>query len=252
MFSRVSGALACASVISVSILGLTACGGGSARSTSASDAASGLTVTVAGNHVTLKRTAKSASGTGGTSGTVSCTDDYAKLVKATAVPAPTQPWYATTLITWPAAAKQSSATFSHGLKNDPQLCIAQTADSSAQVIIYFNSKVKSGVQKLQTDSARNQQAAQASQALQAAAQAAVGAVNKNAFPDVATLVQAMTAQGLYTKQAAGTAQVTEPGTIYVLTSKTTKTKLVAAMKDSKGKVQTVTSGVKGSPKLGTA
>src|SRR4051794_31210843 len=99
----------CAASLSVTALalGLTACGGGGdggAKKT-ATDATTGLTVTVSDDQVSLKRAAKSTSGTAGTSGTVSCTDDYSKLVKATGTPAPTQSWYATTLITWPAANK---------------------------------------------------------------------------------------------------------------------------------------------------
>jgi hypothetical protein len=241
----------CAVTLSLTALGLTACGG-STHSKSATDNASGVTVTVAADHITLKRSAKSTSGTSGTSGTVSCTDAYARLVKATATPPPTQSWYATTLITWPAAGKESSATLSHALKGDPQLCIAQTADSSAQAILYFDAAAKAGVTKLQTDRARSQQAAQASSALKAGAQAAVGAVSNGAFPASSTLVPTITAQGLYAKQAAGQSDVTETGTIYILTSRTTSKQLVLALKDSKGKVQTITQGVKGAGKLATA
>src|SRR3954451_6879579 len=127
---------ACVAASSLLALGLAACGGGAGGGQApATDAATGLTVTVSDDHVSLKRSAKSTAGTAGTSGTVSCTDDYAKLVKATAVPAPSQPWYATTLITWPDANKSTSATLSHGLKGDPQLCVVQTADSSASAIV---------------------------------------------------------------------------------------------------------------------
>ena len=78
----------CAASLSSLTLGLAACGGGDdgGGGKSASDAATGLTVTVADDQVKLKRSAKSTSGTAGTSGTVSCTDDYAKLAKASAVP----------------------------------------------------------------------------------------------------------------------------------------------------------------------
>jgi hypothetical protein len=244
-------ALACAGILSTIVFGLAACGGGSSDSKSASDKATGVSVSVAGDQVTLKRTAKSTSGTGGTSGTVSCTDDYAKLVKTKAVPAPSESWYATTLITWPAANKESKATLSHSLKGDPQLCIAQTSDSSAQVIVYFSPKVKTGVTNLQTQSARTQQASQATPALQAAVQAAVGTATKGTFPDATTLVPAITAQGLYVKQAANIGAVTESGTVYVVTDQTTDKKLVLALKDNKGKVQTATSGVKGTPKMAT-
>jgi hypothetical protein len=253
MISRRSRALACASVSSLLAVGLAACGGGSgSASKSATDQASGITVSVAGDQVTLKRTAKSTAGTGGTSGQVSCTDDYAKLVKATAQPAPTQPWYSATLITWPAANKESTATLSHELKGDPDLCIAQTADSSTQAIVYFSATVKAGVQKLQADGMRNQQASQASTALKAAAQAAVATVSKGSFPAATSLVQTIGAQGLYVKQAADLSAVTQTGTLYVITSSTTTKKLVIALKDTKGAVQTATQGVKGSAKVATA
>jgi hypothetical protein len=255
MTPRVSGAFACAATLSIIVLGVAGCGGGGGgggSAKSASDQATGLTVTVKDDQVSLKRTAKSTSGTGGTSGTVSCTDDYRKLVKATATPPPTQDWYATTLITWPAANQESKATLSHSLKGDPQLCVAQTADSSTQAIIYFDAKVKAGVTKLQTQSAQKQQAAQAPQALQAAAQAAVGTATSGSFPAADAVVQAATAQGLYVKQAANVQAVTDTGTIYVLADQTGKTKVVLAVKDSKGKVQTATQGVKGAPKMGTA
>jgi hypothetical protein len=251
MTSRFPAALACVAVSSALVLGLTACGGGGAASKSATDAASGLTVTVTGDQVSLKRSAKSTSGTGGSSGTVSCTDDYAKLVKASAVPAPSQPWYATTLITWPAAAKESTATLSHELGADPQLCVVQTADSSAQAIIYFGGAIKSAVAKLQTDTARGRQAAQATAALQSAAQTAVSGVSKGAFPAASSIVETITSQGLVTKQAATLKDVSETGTVYVVADGTSTKKLVLAMKDAKGTVHTATQGVKGSPKLAT-
>ncbi|HMJ36298.1 MAG TPA: hypothetical protein VK501_20520 [Baekduia sp.] len=256
MTSRFSRALACVAVSSTLglgvILGLTACGGSTASAKSATDAASGLTVTVTDDQVSLKRSAKSTSGTGGTSGTVSCTDDYSKLVKASAVPAPSQAWYATTLITWPAAAKESTATLSHKLAGDPQLCVVETADSSAQAIIYFGAKVKSGVAKLQTDTARGQQAAQATAALKSAAQTAVSGVAKGAFPAATSIVETITGQGLVTKQAATVQGVSETGTVYVVADQSSAKKLVLALKDAKGTVHTATQGVKGSPKLGTA
>lgn len=253
MFFRSSRALACVCFVSVLAVGVAACGGSDSSSgpKTASDQASGLTVTVAGDQVTLKRTAKSTAGTGGTSGQVSCTDDYAKLVKATTQPAPTQPWYSATLITWPVANKQSTATLSHALQGDPDLCVAQTSDSSAQAIIYFSPKVKAGVQKLRADATRTQQAAQASTALKAAAQAAVPTVSKGSFPSAASLVQAITAQGLVVKQAPDLDAVTETGTMYLITDRTTTKKLVVALKDTKGKVQTVTQGVKGATKVTT-
>lgn len=229
-----------------------ACGGNNGGSKkSASDKTSGLTVTVNDDQVSLARTAKSTSGTGGTSGTVSCTDDYNKLAKATGTPAPSQSWYATTYITWPAAGKSTTATLSHSLKGAPQLCIAQSGDQSASALIYFDSKTKAGVEKLQTDSAKSQQAAQATTALQSGAQAAVGAVSNKAFPSADTLVAAITSSGLYAKSAASESDVTEAGTLYVITGKTTKSSLELALKDSKGTVHTATEGVKGSPKLAT-
>jgi hypothetical protein len=252
MTSSFSAALACVAASSALVLGLTACGGGGAAPKSATDTASGLTVTLSGDQVSLKRSAKSTSGTGGTSGTVSCTDDYAKLVKSSAVPAPSRPWYATTLITWPAAAKESTATLSHELAADPQLCVVATADSSAQAIIYFGAKVKSAVAKLQTDTARGQQAAQATAALKAAAQTAVSGVSKGAFPAAAAIVETITAQGLVAKQAAAVQDVSETGTVYVVADQTSAKKLVLALKDAKGTVHTATQGVKGSPKLATA
>lgn len=251
---RLPGAATCAvAASSALVFGLAACGGsdgGDAKS--ATDAATGLTVSVADDQVKLKRSAKSAAGTAGTSGTVSCTDDYAKLVKASAVPAPTQSWYATTLITWPGTSKESSARLSHALKGDPELCVVQSADSSASAVIYFSPQVKAGVTKVQTDSSRTQQAGQASAALTAAAQSALGTVSKGAFPaDTATVVASVTAQGLYAKEAASLDAATETGTVYVVADKTSKSSVVLAIKDNKGTVRTATQGVKGAPKVTT-
>jgi hypothetical protein len=244
---RLAAAVAALTLVAVIVA---ACGGNnSGAKKSATDKATGLTVTVADDHVSLKRSSKSTSGTGGTSGTVSCTDDYAKLVKASAVPAPSEPWYATTLITWPAGGKETSATLSHALDGDPQLCVAQSADSSASAVVYFDPKVKAGVEKVQTDGARGQQAAQATAALQSAAQAAVGTVSKGAFPSADTVVQAITAQGLYAKPVATASDAKDPGTVYVITSKTTKKTVTLVVKDTKGKAHTATQGVKGSPKV---
>jgi hypothetical protein len=253
MIFRRSRALACALSLSILAVLLAACGGGSgSKSISASDKASGITVSVAGDQVTVKRTAKSTAGTGATAGQVACTDDYTKLLKATAQPAPTQPWYSATLIAWPAASKQITATLSHELKGDPDLCIAQTSDSNTQVVVYFSDKAKTGVQNAQAANTRSQQAAQASTALKAGAQAAVATVDKGAFPDAASIVQAIAGQGLYVKQAADLSGATQTGTMYVITDRTTKQKVVVALKDDKGAVQTVTQGVKGSAKLATA
>jgi hypothetical protein len=249
-----SGALAAAATLSsVTVLSLTACGGGGdGDGQSATDGTTGITVTVADDSVKLKRSAKSTSGTGGTSGTVSCTDNYTKLAKATGTPAPTEAWYATTYITWPATGQESSARLSHSLKGDPQLCIVQTSDQSASAVIYFNAKVKTAVNKLQTDSARSQQAQQADSALQSAAQAAVQTVAKGRFPAAGTLLSMITSQGLYAKTAASQSAVADPGTLYILTSETTTSKLVMAIKDSSGKVHLATQGTTGSPKLTTA
>jgi hypothetical protein len=250
---RLPGAVLCAASLSSLALGLAACGGGDdgGGGKSASDSATGLTVTVADDQVKLKRTAKSTSGTAGTSGTVSCTDDYAKLAKASAVPAPSTSWYATTLIDWPSASKETDAKLSHSLKGDPQLCVVQTADSSASAVVYFSPKVKDAVTKIQTDSSRSQQAAQATAALTAGAKAAAGTVSKKAFAGADDLVAAVTAQGIYAKKAATIADVTETGTVYVVADQTTKTTATLAMMDTKKVVHTATQGVSGDPQLKT-
>jgi hypothetical protein len=250
---RLSGALVCAASLSSLALGLAACGGDDGGSgTSASDSATGLTVTVADDSVKLKRTAKSTSGTAGTSGTVSCTDDYSRLAKASAVPAPSTSWYATTLIDWPSANKETTAHLSHALKGDPQLCVVQTADSSASAVIYFSTKVKDAVTKIQTDGSRSQQASQATAALQAGAQAAVGTVSKKAFSSADQIVAAITAQGIYAKPAATLADVKETGTVYVVADRTGKTSATLALMDTKKVVHTATQGVSGDPKIATA
>ena len=105
----------------------------------------------------------------------------------------------------------------------------QTADSSASAVIYFSTKVKAAVTKIQTDSSRTQQAAQATAALKAGAQAAAGTVSKKAFAGADDLVAAVTAQGLYTKKAATLADVTEAGTVYVVADQTTKTTATLAI-----------------------
>jgi hypothetical protein len=249
---RLSGALICAVSLPSLALGLAACGGGDdGGGKSASDTATGLTVTVADDQVKLKRTAKSTTGTAGTSGTVSCTDDYAKLAKASAVPAPSTSWYATTLIDWPSANKETAAKLSHSLKGDPQLCVVQTADSSASAVVYFSPKVKAAVTKIQTDSSRSQQASQATAALTAGAQAAVSTVSKQAFAGADDIVAAVTAQGIYTKKAASLSGVTEPGTVYVVADQTTRTTATLAVMDTKKVVHTATQGVSGDPKIKT-
>jgi hypothetical protein len=252
-FRRLSGALICAVSLPTLALGLAACGGGGdgGSGKSASDAATGLTVTVSDDQVKLKRSAKSTSGTGGTSGTVSCTDDYSKLAKANAVPAPSTKWYATTLIDWPSANKETTAHLSHALSGDPQLCIAQTADSSASAVIYFSAKVKDAVTKLQTDSSRQQQAAQATAVLQAGARAAASTVSKKAFASADDIVAAITAQGVYTKKAATLSDVKDTGTLYVIADQTTKTTATLALMDTKKVVHTATQGVSGKPTIKT-
>ncbi|HEY6887681.1 MAG TPA: hypothetical protein VI300_07880 [Solirubrobacter sp.] len=104
---------------------------------SASDKASGLTVSVAGDQVTLARSPSSPSGTAGTAGQVSCTTDYSKLVNARTQPAPDAPWYATTLIRWPDKAQSTTATLSHSLAKTPVLCIAHSDDEKVSVVVYF-------------------------------------------------------------------------------------------------------------------
>jgi hypothetical protein len=206
---------------------------------------------VADDSVKLKRSAKSTSGTAGTSGTVSCTDDYAKLAKASTVPAPSTSWYATTLIDWPSANKETDATLSHSLKGDPQLCVVQTADSSASAVVYFSPKVKAAVTKIQTDSSRTQQAAQATAALQAGAKAAASTVSQKAFAGADDIVAAVTAQGIYTKKAATLSEVTESGTVYVVADQTTKSTATLAIMDTKKVVHTATQGVSGNPTIKT-
>jgi hypothetical protein len=251
MSVRGSRALGCACIF-VLALGVSACGGGGgSASTSALDKASGLTVTVAGDRVTLKRSATSTAGAGITAGEVVCTDDYRKLVKATATPAPTLPWYAATLITWPAANKASTATLSHALNSAPQLCVAEPAGGT-DVVVYFTNKTKTGVAKLEADDARHSQASRAPAALQSAAQAAVATVTGGSFPVAAAVVQAIAAQGFYVKQAAALSDISQTGTMYVITNQTTTKQLVIALKDTKGAIQIAMQGVTGSPKLSTA
>jgi predicted small lipoprotein YifL len=234
------------------VAGLTACGGEEPQTHSASDKASGMTVSIAGDQVTLKRTSSSASGTAGAAGQISCTDDYTKLVAAKAQPAPSQPWYAATLITWPDKAKTTTATLSHELTGEPDLCIAQSSDQQTSVVMYFNPDIKAKIEKQQTDTARQQQAGQADAAVKGAAQAAVQAAAAGGkFPETAALVQALTAQGLYVKAADTKAAATETGTIYVIGEDTTDKQLVLAIKAADGKVTTLTQKTTGDPKVST-
>jgi len=106
-------------------------------------------------------------------------------------------------------------------------------------------------QKQQTDTARQQQAAQADAALKGAAQAAVQGVSGGKFPETAALVQALTGQGLYVKTADTKAAATETGTIYVIGEDTTDKQLVLAIKGADGKVTTLTQKTTGDPKVST-
>lgn len=238
-------------LIGGSLLSLSACGGGDAapKAVTASDKASGLSVSLAGDQVTLKRTAASTAGTAGGAGQLSCTDDYAKLVAAKAQPAPSLAWYAASLITWPDKAKATTVTLSHSLKGKPDLCIAQASDSQTSVVMYFGADVKAAIEKQQITGQRDQQAASADDALKSAAQAAVAAATSGKFPDVATLTQGLTAQGLYVKTAANAAAATETGTLYILQDGTTNKQLVLSIKGPDGKVRTATQKTTGEPKL---
>lgn len=238
------------SVSVVSALALAACGGGEEHT--ASDKESGMSVTVKGDQVTLKRTAKSGSGAAGKAGQVSCADDYAKLAKASELPAPSTDWYAATLITWPDKGKETTATLSHELDGTPDLCIAQAADQSASVVMYFDGKVKAGVEKLQADQLRAQQAEQPDAALQSAAQMAVALVADKKFPAEDTIVTALDGQGLAAERAATADAVTETGTVYVVMDESTTSQVVLAVKGKDGKVTTATQKTTGSPKIAAA
>lgn len=218
---------------------------------SANDRDSGLSVAVAGDQVVVKRTSASESGTAGKAGQVYCTDDYDKVLNATEQPAPSESWYAAALITWPDKAKETTATLSHALAGRPDLCVAQMSDSSAQVIVYFDDKVKTAIDKRQTDSQREQQAGQAEDALTSAAQTAVSSAAEEAFPAASELAQSLTEQGLYTKTAETAEGVTETGTIYVVTADTTTKRVVLAIRDAEGKVMRATQKLTGDPKITT-
>lgn len=231
-------------------LTLAACGEETPATHSAADEESGLSVSVAGDQVTIKRTQASESGTGGTAGQVYCTDDHAKLMDAQEQPAPSLPWYAATLITWPEQAKSTTATLSHELEGKPDLCVAQASDGAAQSIVYFDAKVKTAIEKRQTDAAREQQAASAEDALSSASSLAVSAMAEgDTFPAAAELVTALTAQGMVAETAADKAQATETGTLYVLTDGTTDKQVTFAIKDAEGKVSTATQKRSGDPKI---
>jgi hypothetical protein len=239
---QASRAIALVSASFVLVLGAAACGGSGAKAVSATDATSGLTITVAGDAVTVKRSAASSTGTGGGAAQIACTDDYRQLATATAEPAPTVVWYAATLITWPQQNASSTATLSHALANKPDLCIAEMSDQSAQAVVYFRPGVKNAIEKTQQES-------QASAVLQAVSQTATQHVTKGALPSVAVLTKALQTAGMYVTKTAKVSGVTDPGALYIITSETTSKHVVAAILDNTGTVQTVTQGVKGSPKL---
>lgn len=241
---------ACAPVLAIAAaLTLAACGEEAPATHSASDKESGLSVSVAGDQITIKRTSASTSGTGGKAGQVYCTDDYAKLMSAQEQPAPNLPWYAASLITWPEKAKQTTATLSHALKAKPDLCVAQSTDGAAQAIVYFDGKVKTAIEKQQSDTAREQQAAAAEDAVTSAASIVVSAVTDDKFPAADQLVSSLTAQGLVAKTGASKAAATETGTIYVLTDETTDKQVVLAVKGADGKLVTATQKRSGDPKI---
>jgi len=235
--------LGCAALLVAVATAATACGS-SSKSYSATDASAGVTIKVSGAKVTVARSGTSTAGTGGGAGQVACVDDYHQLATATSEPAPDTPWYAATLITWPNAADSTTATLSHALDSPPDLCIAQMSDGSAQAVAYFRPAVKSGIQK-------TQQSSQAKAVLQAVGQTATQKITKGAFPGVSVLLQALTASGMYATKTATLKGVTDPGTLYILTSETTDKQVVAAIMDNTGTVSTVTQGLKGAAKIAT-
>jgi hypothetical protein len=235
--------------VAAAALTLAACGEETPATHSAADKESGLSVSVAGDQITIKRTSASATGTAGKAGQVYCTDDYEKLLTAQEQPAPSLAWYAATLITWPDKAKETTATLSHALKGKPDLCAAQSTDGAAQAIVYFDPKVKTAIDKQQADAGREQQAAAAEDAITSAAGMAVAAVAEEKFPAADQIVAALTAQGLIAKAAADEAAATETGTLYVLTSDTTDKQVVLAIKGTDGKLITATQKTSGDPKI---
>jgi hypothetical protein len=66
---------------------------------------------------------------------------------------------------------------------------------------------------------------------------------------VASITSGLSSQGLITATAADESGVTDTGTLYVLTSKTTTSQVVMAIKGTDGKIVTATQGTKGSPKI---
>ena len=235
-------ALPCAALLVAFAFAVSACGG--SKSFSASDTSAGVKITVSGAKVTIARTGTSTAGTGGGAGQVACVDDYHQLATATAEPAPSASWYAATLITWPNPADSTTATLSHALDSPPDLCIAEMSDDSAQAVVYFRPGVKIGIEQ-------TQQAAEAQAVLQAVGQTATQKKTKTAFPAVSVLLKDLKTTGMYATTTATVKGVTDPGTLYLLTSETTKTKVVAAIMDNTGTVRTVTQGLKGSAKIAT-
>jgi hypothetical protein len=171
---------------------------------------------------------------------VACTDDYAKLAKATTQPAPTQSSYASTLITWPAANEESTATLSQRARgrSRPLRCADLGFQRPGRRVL--QRQATGGIEDLQNDGTREQQAAQASSALKSAAQAAVAAVSEGSFPDTASLVETITAQGFCIEQATDLSEVKDTGTMYVVTSQTSKKRLVIALKNTKGAFKAAT------------
>jgi len=241
------------------VLGLAACGGttktvtvvktttttspAAGKPVSATDPDSGVTVSVTGTRVTVSRSKSSTAGTANRSGQVACVDNYAKLAVYPHEPPPDLPWYAVTFFTWPGKGQSSSATLSHPLAGPLDLCVAEMSDETARAMVFFRPGVRAGLYKLQ-------QSVEPERVLMAAASLSLATVYKNQFPDVKAIVSALNSQDLYTLPTKTLAGVTQTGAVYVISSKTTPKQLFAAIKGSNGKVQTVTQGVKGQPKLG--
>jgi hypothetical protein len=226
-------------------LGAAACGGGgnstsTTKSTfsTATDAAQGITINVDGDQVTLKRSKTSTAGKGGYAGQVACTDDYAKLAVSKREPAPSEPWYAATLITWPAQGEAQTATLSHALKGFPDLCVAEMSDLSVRSIVYFHPGLKDDLNKLQ-------QSVEPTRVLQAASSLALATVSKSKFPSAADIVTALNSQNFFTTQTPTVAGVTDVGAVYVIASESDPDTLVLAMKDANGTVHLAKQPAKG-------
>jgi hypothetical protein len=223
-------------VLLLVVLGAAACGGSSDKTTTkgiastATDAAQGITVTVKGDQVTLGRSASSTAGKGGYAGQVACTDDYAKLAVSKREPAPSEPWYAATLITWPAQGTSETATLSHTLKGFPDLCVAEMSDLSARSVVYFHPGVKDDLNKLQ-------QSVEPERVLQAASSLALATVSGKEFPGAADIVSALESQNFFATQAPTIAGATDAGAVYVIAGESDPKTLVLAIKDSGGVVR---------------